>query len=361
MKKNNVLFIFCVILLVPHLAMSATNPRWITKISLNTPFPIEGALLTFSAHFKVKQGPVDNLKVVALLDGTKIFQTIYPHLNINEEKIFSVNRTATLGNHRLVFIIDPQNTSGDVNQGDNLRGKNFTVNPKQVVVTTAVLEPDLEITLYSVNKAPAVGDTIDLSAKIKNIGKADSKPCDLRFKLGNITLPPSYPVPRIKPTRHFEVTIPKKLDRLGTYYFKAELLNSTDINKTNNSASLVITPGAPDLVITKCWQPDEDFFKRLWGKVMVRVWVKNTGNADSGAFEIDAFFQPCKGIAQGRKWAHVDNLKPHEEVMREITHRFGCIGKKWLEKVVVDKDNKVFESNEDNNEVKYPFWYNIGE
>lgn len=349
MKRKKILFAALVLLSGASLLFSATNPRWISEISMSTANPLEGAPATFSAQFKVKQGPVDNLQVVAQLDGSKIFEKTYPHLNLGDVETFTVNWTAVAGNHIIKFIIDPLNSSGDINPDDNVKEKTFSVQARKTLMmrTTLFGKPDLEVRLYSVNPSPAFGDTIELSAKVKNIGTADAKPCNLRFKMGSVIIEPTYEVPLIKAERHFEVTIARKLDRIGTYHFKAELFNSSDDNQGNNSSSLTITPRAPDLVITK-WEARQ-FKVSLNQEVRVRVWVKNAGNADSGYFEVDAYFEPCKGIAQGRKWFHVDNLKPGEEIYRDFTHKFKCIGLKNLNKIWVDKDNLVIEPNEINN------------
>ena len=370
MKRINALFIFCVLLLVPLMAISATNPKWISPITMNVrpTILVEGKVVTFSATLKVKQGPVDNLKVIARIDSTKIFETIYPHLNKLEEKTVSVNWTATLGNHRIKFKIDPENTSGDVNQDDNKVIKDFSVRPKpvgpkpvdptrrmQMIIATPLRPPELELTLYSLPRSPQVGDTVDVTAHVKNIGEADSKICNLRFKDGAHYTPTVYTVPPIKNGKHFEITTVKKLGRAITYSLGAELWGSTDSNQANNKASLDITPRAPDLIISKFERGKRDV--GLWRSVKIKVWVKNVGNADSGPFDIDAYFEPCKGIARGRRWKHVDNLKPQEEVMKELSHKWECLGYRTLLKLVVDSQNDVIESDETNNHLKtFPLW-----
>jgi hypothetical protein len=349
MKSNTILLVALVLLLGPRPAFPETNPMWLTEISMSPATPLENNLITFAAKFKVTQGPVNNLKVIALRDNIKIFEQIYPHLDQEKIEPVTVQWTATLGNHNIKFIIDPDNTSGDSDRSDNERVRNFTVSSRLAGTMTvpAAQGPDLEVYLYSVNKDPVVGDTIELSGRVTNIGKADSKPCDLIFKMGSNFLPPSYPVPLIKQDRHFEVTISQKLEKWGTYNFRAELLHSTDKNKDNNSAVLPITPRAPDLVISK-WEVRQ-YNVSLADKVMVRVWVKNKGNADSGRFEIDAYFDPCPTLAQGRRWAHVDNLAPNQEISKDILHHFHCVGTKRLTELRVDNANQVIESNERNN------------
>jgi subtilase family serine protease len=94
---------------------------------------------------------------------------------------------------------------------------------------------------------------------------------------------------------------------------------------------------------------------KLGQEIRIRVWVKNAGNADSGPFEVDADFDPCQGLAQGRRWFRVDNLKPGEEVQRDFTHKFLCIGFKTLSLIEIDRANQVVESDEHNN-IKHLDW-----
>jgi len=91
MKVKRALLIAFTLVLMPLLVLSATNPRWISPISINVSpaLLVDGKLVTFSATLKVKRGPVDDLKVVVRLDGTKIWGHTYSHLDQDAEETVS--------------------------------------------------------------------------------------------------------------------------------------------------------------------------------------------------------------------------------------------------------------------------------
>jgi subtilase family serine protease len=301
--------------------------------------------------------------VIVRLNGTKVAEENFQNLPQNTVGDIKFNWTATQGEHSIKFRIDPQNTSGDIDPSpeSNRLIKNFRVGPStaNMVIMSSTPAQDLEMTIYSLPKSPQVGDTVGVTGHVKNLGNADSKVCNLRFKSGTHYYPEIYPVPPIKPGRHFEITIDKKLTRYRAYTMGAELWDCFEQNQNNNKASLDIIPRAPDLIITNV---ERSPVKVALGQpVMITVTVKNIGTADSGPFNIDAFFEPCTGIAQGPRFASVDNLKPQEEVSKDIKHTFHCIGFKTLKELWVDKGNKVFEIIESNNVYQsFPAW-KVGE
>jgi hypothetical protein len=140
MKKLTIsLFAF---LLCTLLAFAQTNPKWSQNITKNISSPSEGQNVTFHAELIVLGTGVANLKVIGGVDGSIKYNHIFPHLNSQAKQSVSFTWQATAGTHTAYFKIDPDNTSGDTNTGNNLTQIQFTVAGSQTSNSTIQKVPD---------------------------------------------------------------------------------------------------------------------------------------------------------------------------------------------------------------------------
>jgi len=219
--------------------------------------------------------------------------------------------------------------------------------PRQIRGRGTPYHPDLQVTLSHQPADPKLGDRLELTATVKNIGTGNSQPCHLRFKLGSLDLGGLQEVTALGGNQQIEKRAHRELDRMGTYYFKAELVNSTDNNRRNNEARVSITPGLPDLVFTEVIRSDSDV--GLQQKVRVSATVKNIGDAKAGPFHIQMRWERCKGLAQTwPKHRVVLGLNPGESVQVAFSTRFACNRRK-VNTIRIDPGNEVMEKNENNN------------
>lgn len=224
--------------------------------------------------------------------------------------------------------------------------------------TTAakILPPDLKISIICTPESPAVHGKLAAKFLVENIGRGSSVATRMRVFMGQ-TNTDTWPVPSLKPGRHYSMT--KKLNPSGVGYIAwaadvdDEENNKTDTNRSNNFASKKTIIRGPDLKITRAWTPD--YKKTIQQKCTLHVTVKNIGHADAPRFELDADMDTCKGIAHGRDYkVHEGGLKPGESVTFTFTHRYACFKMVGVD-LYVDKANEVKEENESNNTCGVPF------
>ncbi len=103
-------------------------------------------------------------------------------------------------NYRATATADGQSHVVESNEGNNVRTKDFTVQP-----APAPGQPDLQIRLINMSPgAPKVGQEITFWVFVKNEGDAQAAPSKLRFQVASETFPPEYPVPALGPGQEYQ-------------------------------------------------------------------------------------------------------------------------------------------------------------
>ena len=198
---------------------------------------------------------------------------------------------------------------------------------------------------------------------MKNIGQAASGKIRLEFKVQNIhraeersTITFTKELGSIDPGKTVEVTHDIKITThngdLG-YENSAVLLEKTDWNESNNrlrTGSILVWNHynlkkylSPDLKV-KMTCPDAS--RHVQRTLKFYVEVKNLGNGTSAKTTLRF---KCKG--KDDKTREIPQLKKGESVKFEFAHKWSTIGTRWCT-VTVDPNNKVKESDEENNEAK---------
>jgi subtilase family serine protease len=249
---------------------------------------------------------------------------------------------------KIRFEVDIKGSVTESNEGDNYWEKTF-ICFTGVVIEQAQFQkrPDLKAELI-INPYPEVGGKMGVTLKVTNIGAADAPASEMAIQYG--THPPStWPVPLLKPGRHYSIMDKKEVNSVGYYVisgFADYKNNIVESDEKNNSAFEKVVIKAPDLKFTNAR------VNKTGVRVQqeVRIWgtVKNVGDADAGPFEIQANFERCKLIAQGYKIKSVPGLATEKSIDFEFSHRFACLGKK-VNYVIIDSKNAVKELNEQNN------------
>jgi hypothetical protein len=106
-----------------------TQLLWQNNTFTMTPAaPTFGNSIIFKMDYRVANAPVDNLKIVAKLDGVKIKETDVAHKEPSWNNPFAAGWTAMkTGNHTLDLILDPNQTTGDSDYSDNSYQYTFNI------------------------------------------------------------------------------------------------------------------------------------------------------------------------------------------------------------------------------------------
>jgi outer membrane protein OmpA-like peptidoglycan-associated protein len=134
-----------------------------------------------------------------------------------------------------------------------------------------------------------------------------------------------------------------------TYYWKLVAIDRKGHTRQSKEIRSFIK-AAPDLIIEIAFQPNRilpDLYDSTQGEI--NISVTNIGNWTAFKFKVvlsDSYF--CKGQDNFVKEFYIDSLKSRQVTPLPFTWKTNGIGKhRFL--TVVDPDNRVFESNENNN------------
>ncbi len=214
-----------------------------------------------------------------------------------------------------------------------------------------VKRPDLKITMHFNPESPGWNQKTGVKFKVENIGEGDSKACKMNvFMAVNNT--DTRDVPILRPGRSFSWTKRVYPPGVGWILWSANVAQTEDANQENNHVSRKMIVRGPDLKITYIYTPDGR--KTIQQKFTFKVIVTNIGDSNSGYFELDADFDTCPGIAQGRKYKSHPGLSPGESASFTFTHKYICFKFYVWVAMYVDKKNQVMEKNESNNECGLP-------
>jgi hypothetical protein len=126
MLKKTIIYLLPV--LICAIAFAETDPKWSVGISMTPASVSVGDTVRFTATLWVKQGPVDNLRIIGGVDGTHIFTRDYRHCDRQYLEELNFTWTAVAGNHRAWFQIDPDATTPDIDRSNNRTEISFLTN-----------------------------------------------------------------------------------------------------------------------------------------------------------------------------------------------------------------------------------------
>jgi len=229
-----------------------------TAITFSPAYPVEGDIVTINATiYNEGEAEANNVLVRFYLGdpdsgGTQIGSDIFIPVilardtgNINT----AWDSTGHAGDNDIYVAVDPLNTIAETNEYNN---KAFRT------IKTGVSEgPDLEVSPADINYAPVdpvTGDTVTITANIRNIGTDDASNVLVEFSngdpnVGGTLIIGSQTIPFIAQGDSVIVQITWATAGFsGTYqiYVNADPFNEiAELNETNNTGHLPITITAP--------------------------------------------------------------------------------------------------------------------
>lgn len=259
MRIKTLSSIIAILLCIGISAFAALDLQFTTAIT-QTPNPANtGNIVTFKVTFKNVGGAVDGLKVTGGIDGSKIFERTYAHINANLQRTDSFTWVATAGSHTAWFELDPGHTTGDSNYGNNRVEKAFTVTgtggefsklPEKFIMSFL---PDWIVeSLEIIPASPQVNDNATLKAIIKNIGKGQAPETTLMIRVcvndgyGYTVYGLSPSIPSLPPGGTYEFTDSGqwfKTQGAGIYWALVSVRYGyhSESNKRNNSKEIIFT------------------------------------------------------------------------------------------------------------------------
>lgn len=336
--KTKVIYFTCISLFIFSLfAAAALDLRFTTDITISPDPANMGDTVTFSVNWKNFGAAVDNMTIQGGIDGTTILNYTYPHLDSavpQETKTFTW--TATAGTHTVWFELDPAHTCGDSNYSNNRIEKTF-------VVAGPAGQPNLKIEVSFSPASFAAGDSVTFNLKVTNNGTIDSTACNMLFKKGGSVLQ-SFNIPVVPAGGQADETYIWTAECNATLSAEVDTNNAnTESNESDNVWSkqmicAVVPPSFPDLVLGVTYLPAT--FNQ-GDEVTFNITVDNKGNAPSPITQVI--------YKDGQVWTKLQGVPPleangHWEISLKKTFMCGAI----LD-IVVDDENKIAESNENNN------------
>lgn len=256
------------------------------------------------------------------------------------------------------FDVDTGDSVDESDDGDNhwektLDCKKTIVKPDIKTAQTKFVDLKAEF-VYS---PPVLGRNWKVGVKATNIGNAPFlEPFDIALQYGKENPVVESGFSGLQPGKSTTALFDKLItfEGKGIYNLTGYVDYGNKVKESNEKNNIVyaknIRVQAPQLTF-KNVQVNRSTV-RLQQEVRITGMVKNTGNADAYGFKIQADFEKCKGliVAQGYKIKTITKLNKGDSVNFEFTHRFACLGNKD-NYIIVDPDNKVTESDENDNKV----------
>jgi len=242
------------------------------------------------------------------------------------------------------------------------KGKNITLNVDKKIHTinlskaggkTKAFKPDLVVSKINYSPAkPLVNDEITLWIFVKNIGRGQAGASGVRVRIGGETNPPVIPVPPLAHGKEFRYTVKKTFSRPINIIVTATAdANNTvaESNEGNNikQKTIKIEPAPkPDLTITKInfsnASPKEHEQIRVW------IYVKNIGPGKSPAYKCKVSTSDSMNSPPIWDDKLVPALDPGRE-WRLYSYFVSNAAGTFTIRAVVDRFNRVDETNENNN------------
>lgn len=164
-----------------------TQVGWQTDSFTITPVsPVFGNTIIFKMDYRVANAPVDNLKIVAKVDGVKIKEMDIAHKEPMWNNSFAASWAAMqTGNHVLEYSLDPSHTTGDTDYSDNVFTYTFNIpenasgSAPNLTIKNVTVEPHMS----NYNE----GDKVKICFSVENTGTIASPSAQVTVsKNGNI-------------------------------------------------------------------------------------------------------------------------------------------------------------------------------
>jgi len=301
--------------------------------------PAVGANTTFSVTILNQgNGKSSESGVDLLVDNGKIDYRGLAPIDAGEIRTVTFIWITQGGVHKIRAIVDPQN-----NVHESLKTNN------DKTITFPTLPPDLIIEQITwMPLAPAIGDTVTVTVRVKNQGEANSGYTYIIYYIDNIQLTTGQVNPissNATDNQSFTWTLTP-----GEHVIKASV-DPTNIvdeaDETNNEGFVTMVPSGPDLIIESIGWSRSD--PQVGEMVTFSVTVQNNGDVTSGASIVHLY-----AGNDSRGYQSIPELAPGTEATR--TFDWKVLPGRYDIRATADDANLVVEINEQNNEmvIAYP-------
>jgi subtilase family serine protease len=324
-------------------SISSALPDLIVESVAWTPNnPSVGANVTFSVTVRnLGAGAATYSNAMPYMDGERLDSISFDAINPGAAHVTTFIWPAQEGSHTLKIVIDPNNTILESDESNNEKTVNFLPITHDLFVKSIIWSPS----------TPTVGETTTISVTIGNLGRAASTPTRFHLYFGtqySLTAPIETPIaPNSSETFDIEWTA-----KPGKFQIKVvidpfdELI---ELNEKNNEMTALntMTIISPDLTIDSVtWEPQD----AVPGDTLtVSATIRNRGFGQAKSSDITFYVDGERktiGNIPPMSYGNAQTMT-FEWVIEEGTHSL---------KLVLDLNNKIPESNEDNNQktVVYP-------
>jgi hypothetical protein len=152
------IIIFCSSVVV----FAQLNLSFNSRIAISSDPVRAGDNVTFTVRFLAGGAAVDNFKIIGGVDGTRIVDRTFAHLNLDGSRSQSMNWEATAGSHTVWFEIDPDHATRDIDYSNNRIEITLNVDP----TIASPVRSSSELGNMTVVDSPGLSVSLDTSRKI---------------------------------------------------------------------------------------------------------------------------------------------------------------------------------------------------
>jgi hypothetical protein len=120
----------CISLLFLSLGVSAypqLDLKFTSDIVIGPSSPKPGDSVKFTVSFKSQGAQAANVQIIGKIDNVQKFTRTFDHMAADETQMVFFSWSATAGNHKITFKLDPLNVAHDTNADNNVIEKQFEV------------------------------------------------------------------------------------------------------------------------------------------------------------------------------------------------------------------------------------------
>jgi hypothetical protein len=346
MRLKTLLSMGLFFLVFSFFALGALDLKFTGKISM-TPNPAAaGDPVSFSVNFNNEGSGVDNLFCIGGVDGVRIFERTFAHIDAGKNRTLAFNWAATGGSHTVWFELDPDHLQKDENYGNNRIEITIKIGGE---TEPAEKLPDLVVP--DAWASPATVEprsNITFGCDIQNKGGAIKGKWMARFLVDNEEVLSKefndFPAGGYQLYKQEIIA-----DDIGSHILtcqadpKNTIIESNESNNSWTSSFKVVEKAVklPDLKIKKIWvEPAQIQIGDWFSLNCAYEYDQGTSNKPFSIWIV----LPTVGPALGRGWDTTDFQTRTYSVKWQATHpgrfTFSCD---------VDRENQIAESDEKNN------------
>ena len=308
----------------------ATADLTVVSINATPAIPTPGDNVNIDVTVKnLGTGDSGASDIACYLDDTFIGYTYFSGLAAGESTDRAIIWKATSGEHRIKAIVDSRNNVFETDESNN--------EMETTIITTS---PDLAIDKIEwFPSNPLVGNNVEFTVTVKNQGDRDSTPCYITYYIDGVKQGSHYLdtiAAGASVTRNFTWNM-----QTPAFTFKAVIDEANTViesDETNNEKSVAIP--APDMTINSITCSDD---YPVANKAMTfTVAVSNTGKGNTTSVHLTGFID-------GNSIGTVDTGDIAAGQTIESVLAWIAVPGKHILRFIVDPENAVTETNEDNN------------